>query len=485
MLEFTVDSNNENFRVSIENESRLRLQAVENWWGEATVTITADDGFDDERDQGPVRTLRSLSSSTPSRDESAETSFNVTVNSVNDAPYFSDIPDDISVDENDLIEFTLVAEDVDFALDEDEVLILTMLDDDGVSDRGARFVDNWDGTGDFTWQTDFDDAGEYFPIFRVRDGAGETDQISINITVINSNRAPEWIQEIEPIEFDEDDEQRMIADLDDYVSDPDGDQLRFDYIELEGLSVNITGEHELYMQPDENWNGITEIVIAADDGNEGSVTDTISITVNSINDLPSEFELVSPADSAVVVDYPNVEFTWQRSIDTVEDSSITYNLLLHFNDEDHWFRNLEGTIHSVSRENLSLDPALPTEILWQVWANDGTDSLASERQFQLTVAPLSVSESVGLMPENVSLGPVSPNPFNSSVTIGYQLPRQAYMTLSIYDINGRQVAELLNGEVKAGYHSAVWNGTTYPAGIYFCRMGSEGFAKSTRILLVK
>jgi hypothetical protein len=496
-LEFVAESNNENFTVSIENNSSLRLTAAENWWGEATVTITADDGFDDERDLGPVRALRSItsqansltassfkaSSLSPDRDESAETSFNVTVVSVNDEPEFTDNPENVEAAESDLIEFALVAEDVDFELDENEVLALSILDDDGISDRGARFVDNWDGTADFTWQTDYEDAGEYVPIFRVRDGAGETDQIVVNITVVNSNRPPEWVQEIEPIEFDEDDDQRMIADLNDYVSDPDGDQLRFDYIELEGLSVNITGEHELYLQPAENWNGVTEIVIAADDGNEGFVTDTISITVNSINDLPSEFELVSPADSATVRDYPDVEFTWQRSIDMVEDSSVTYNLLLHFNEENHWFRNIEVTSFLVSRGDFDL--YLTTEVIWQVWANDGIDSLASVEQFYLTVVSLSVSDMVGLTPDKLSLGPVSPNPFNSSAVISYQLPQQAYVTMSIYDINGRQVAELINGNIAAGYHSAVWNGVTYPAGIYICRMETEGFVKSVRILLVK
>ena len=132
-----------------------------------------------------------------------------------------------------------------------------------------------------------------------------------------------------------------------------------------------------------------------------------------------------------------------------------------------------------------IDSSSATKIVWQVWAFDGMDSLASERQFHLTVAPLSVSEKVRLMPDHLSLGPVSPNPFNSSVTISYQLPQQAYVKLSIYDLNGRQVVRLVESDTEAGYHSAVWNGTTYPAGIYFVRMESEGNVKSVRILLVK
>ncbi|NQU05835.1 MAG: T9SS type A sorting domain-containing protein, partial [Calditrichaeota bacterium] len=498
-LEFVAQSNNENLVVEIEDGSRLRLVAAENWFGEATITITADDGVEEDRDLGPVRELRSarsqanslsvnqfgISSSTPGRDETAETSFDVVVISVNDAPEFVDNPDDVEVQETDLIEFTLTAEDVDLELDEDETLTLTILDDDGVLDRGANFVDNRDGTGDFSWQTDYDDAGEYIPIFRVRDRAGATRAVAVWIVVLNTNRAPEWIQALEPVEFDEDDAERIVVDLDECVSDPDDDVLRFSYEVDEGFNARITNENEFYIQPVENWNGDTEIVITADDGNDGLVSEVLILSVNSINDLPSEFSLISPADNAVVNTSPDVEFTWQASIDVVEDSSVSYNLVLNFNDEDHWYRNLEETALSVSREDLSLDPNLATEIVWWVWADDGMDSLESSEHFQLTVASLSVSDVAGLMPDKLSLGPVSPNPFNSSATIRYQLPEQAHIRLSIYDMNGRQIAELTNGEVEAGYHSAVWNGSTYPAGIYICRMEAGKTSLTRKLVLVR
>jgi hypothetical protein len=67
-----------------------------------------------------------------------------------------------------------------------------------------------------------------------------------------------------------------------------------------------------------------------------------------------------------------------------------------------------------------------------------------------------------------------PNPFNPSTTLRYGLPEAAHVTLIVYNTLGQKVAELVNGEVKAGYHEARWEAVALASGIYFARLTVTG-----------
>ena len=76
------------------------------------------------------------------------------------------------------------------------------------------------------------------------------------------------------------------------------------------------------------------------------------------------------------------------------------------------------------------------------------------------------------IPNEYNLSNPYPNPFNPVTTIEYSLPQASVVTLVIYDLLGRQVAELVNSEKKGGYHKAVWNGDQNASGLYFARMSA-------------
>jgi len=88
------------------------------------------------------------------------------------------------------------------------------------------------------------------------------------------------------------------------------------------------------------------------------------------------------------------------------------------------------------------------------------------------------------LPSTVYLGNNYPNPFNSSTTIQYTLPRNEYVRLSIYSISGQLVKTIENGVRSVGVHTESWNGTdargrSATSGIYFYRLeaGGETFVK--------
>jgi hypothetical protein len=84
-----------------------------------------------------------------------------------------------------------------------------------------------------------------------------------------------------------------------------------------------------------------------------------------------------------------------------------------------------------------------------------------------------------------SLREPRPNPFNPSVSISFHLSAPARVTVAIYDITGRKVAEVWNGPTPAGEHTAVWNGTGCASGVYLVRASAAGRTESRKAVMVK
>jgi len=83
-----------------------------------------------------------------------------------------------------------------------------------------------------------------------------------------------------------------------------------------------------------------------------------------------------------------------------------------------------------------------------------------------------------------------PNPFNPSTTISYALPVDADVSLVVYDVLGREVAQLADGEVKAGYHNVIVDGSNWASGLYFCRLTATAvdgtsFNRALKMALLK
>ncbi|MBT7115272.1 MAG: T9SS type A sorting domain-containing protein, partial [Candidatus Marinimicrobia bacterium] len=88
-------------------------------------------------------------------------------------------------------------------------------------------------------------------------------------------------------------------------------------------------------------------------------------------------------------------------------------------------------------------------------------------------------------PELFKLLPAYPNPFNPSTKIDYVLSNSNIINLSVYDIYGRQIEELLNEYHRAGEYSITWNASRQPSGIYFIKMMSGKFNSTQKVVLLK
>lgn len=89
------------------------------------------------------------------------------------------------------------------------------------------------------------------------------------------------------------------------------------------------------------------------------------------------------------------------------------------------------------------------------------------------------------IPYSFSLHQNYPNPFNPSTKIKFEIPKGSLVKLKIYDILGREVAELVNEKLNPGTYEYEWNGINLPSGVYFYKLQSENFVETKRMVLVK
>ena len=89
------------------------------------------------------------------------------------------------------------------------------------------------------------------------------------------------------------------------------------------------------------------------------------------------------------------------------------------------------------------------------------------------------------LPEDYSLSSAYPNPFNPATSLNFSIPIESKVKISVYDIQGRLVQELLNDLIKPGTYDIQWLASNYSSGIYFINMVSEDFSTTQKITLLK
>jgi lysophospholipase L1-like esterase len=88
------------------------------------------------------------------------------------------------------------------------------------------------------------------------------------------------------------------------------------------------------------------------------------------------------------------------------------------------------------------------------------------------------------LPEHIALH-ATPNPFSSRATLSYDVPRPSAVRLAVYDALGREVAVLVDREVEAGRHAAVFDGSSLPSGTYLVRLKAAGTVRTRTLTLVR
>lgn len=78
-----------------------------------------------------------------------------------------------------------------------------------------------------------------------------------------------------------------------------------------------------------------------------------------------------------------------------------------------------------------------------------------------------------------------PNPFNPVTNIKFEIAKSGFVTLKVYDVMGREVAVLMNNNIKTGTYEATFNGENLTSGVYYYQLVAGNFRETRIMLLIK
>ena len=225
--------------------------------------------------------------------------------------------------------------------------------------------------------------------------------------------------------------------------------------------------------PAPDWNGSSLITVIVIDENELSDTTDFTLTVNAVNDAP-----VANNDT-IMVDH-NTDYVGQISWSDVDGDMEFSCYLLSSPSNGMVTVALEGSfVYSPTTDYSGSD-----SFTFTVCDN----SLCDTATVLITIHSLSLDETS--LPTEFALRQNYPNPFNPITTLRYDLPENALVNITIYNMLGREVKILVNQTQDAGYRSIIWDATNdygkpVSAGIYLYQIQAGEYMQTKKMVLLK
>jgi hypothetical protein len=298
-------------------------------------------------------------------------------------------------------------------------------------------------------------------------GAGDGYNYTMSASIVSSNRiilnvnAPGW------------DNQGM---FDAYVVQPSGTAPG-----TKVATITVTGITNTLGTANIQWRTASpNNTVVYNTGNTTPWTLTV-ITANGTFNSPSDAPLPVEMTSFIgIAKGNNVQLTWKTATE-VKSSTFEIERRTTSDWKKIGERKAAGTSNAPREYTYTdnMENIGGSKILYRLKTvdNDGSFTYSSE------VEVVAIPTAYGL--ENNF-----PNPFNPQTKIQYSLPENAKVRLAVYDMLGRQVAELVNEEQNAGYYEKTFTGSNLSSGMYIYRItaqaqGKNAFTKVKKMLLVK
>ncbi|MBN1783132.1 VCBS repeat-containing protein, partial [bacterium] len=263
-------------------------------------------------------------------------------------------------------------------------------------------------------------------------------------------------------------------------TDPDGDALVIQSVDAAGIggSVEIgSGDTTLTYTPETGFTGNEQFDYVISDGNGGLDTAMVRITVQRMNHPP------------VAVD---------DTLTVPQDSMMTVHVLENDWDPDGDAFSIIGLRNPFCSCIVSIDPGDTTLALTPPSGFSGElyfDYMIMDEYGAMDTATVHVTVTPATsvktqIPLSCALYQNHPNPFNPSTVIRYDLSRDSRVRVTVYDVVGKEVAEIVNTLQSAGTYQTEWNGCdrfgrAVPSGVYFYRIEAGEFVRVRKMLMVR
>ncbi|MFH1686336.1 MAG: T9SS type A sorting domain-containing protein [bacterium] len=155
-----------------------------------------------------------------------------------------------------------------------------------------------------------------------------------------------------------------------------------------------------------------------------------------------------------------------------------------------------GPIDTVHREKtICLDSCYyPPSGTWKWAASTGDLFPGWGGPYCFTITkddPNDVTSALGsALPTTWAMSQNYPNPFNPTTEIAFDVPTRSFVTVTVYNVLGQKINDLVNENLAAGSYTTTWDGRTsggseVSSGVYFYRIQSEGFTQTKKMMLLK
>jgi hypothetical protein len=449
--------------------------------GDGTATLTGTPLNEHVGDNAVVLSVIDNNGTTPVTHE-----FTIAVANVNDDPEI-DLPATIEFAEDgtSVVDFADYITDID---NSDDELLLTVEGNTniGVAISGLEVTftsntENWIGSETLTFTIN-DQVVRLRNTRQAQSRAIDSDDVLVTVTPVND--APFVETEITTINVDEDFDTYSI-NLNDHFSDPDGDDLTY-AVDFDDEEVDITiVDSTLTINSVTDWNGTAQLTITADDNqtdvvrnsrvdraSRDQVQATVDIIVAAVNDAPV-LNSFTPEEVNLDADDQHTEFTFTVDVTDV-DSDLEYVWTIDNADQNINADEFVHTFTSGGTFVVKVEISDEDNTLEQTW----------------TVTSTITSNDDVNIPEVTQLRQNSPNPFNPTTSVRFDLSKQGKVRIDIYNVRGQLVKTLRNEVMEAGSHSVEWNGKSEngsksASGVYFIRMQTENYRSMKKALMLK
>ena len=174
------------------------------------------------------------------------------------------------------------------------------------------------------------------------------------------------------------------------------------------------------------------------------------------------------------------DFTWRS-----ETSAETYDLQVS-RGADFIPQSILIDTAGIADTSFSSPEMEPDKIyFWRVGANNEFGFSGWSEVYTYKTTNLTVVEADTEIPDKFNLSQNYPNPFNPETVIEFSVPESNYITLTVYDLLGREVVKLVNEDLSAGIYNVKFSGENLTSGIYIYVLNNGSEALSHKMMLVK
>lgn len=167
-----------------------------------------------------------------------------------------------------------------------------------------------------------------------------------------------------------------------------------------------------------------------------------------------------------------------------------YICMCGFYNGDSLYRNrgliMRSTDGGVNWTEEQVGTATQTVTLWGIAStNRGDYVVGTGGRILFADRTTGITQNSTEIPDGYSLGQNYPNPFNPETKIQFSIQKKEFVTLSIYNIEGKEITKLVNTMLEPGTYEYQFNASNYSSGIYFYKIETENFSDTKRMMLVK